>query len=128
MTVLDRSAIEAALRGPLGDTFNPDGPAYGTLLPRLTEALLKAQEEATQKAAPPVWPVTDEMRQVLYDWSNGKSFSTSKVCARIARLGFHAMVDGLPRENKWGDVDWVGIGHYSVQRSALHALDPEGKP
>lgn len=49
MTVLDRSAIEAALRGPLGDTFNPDGPVYGTLLPRLTEALLKAQEEATQE-------------------------------------------------------------------------------
>lgn len=49
MTVLDRSAIKAALRGPLGDTFNPDGPVYGTLLPRLTEALLKAQEEATQE-------------------------------------------------------------------------------
>lgn len=74
------------------------------------------------------WPVTDEMRQVLCDWSNGKSFSTSKVCARIARLGFHALVDELPRVPYITDRHVVSVGGYLIRRSALHALDPEWKP
>lgn len=110
-----------------GTTFSVCDRCWAAAYPPLAGA----HPGDAQKAAPG-WPVTDDMHRAacgLVDHCALTGVLDSARIARIARLGFHAMVDALPRLKEYGG-DYVRVAGRGevIYRSTLHALDPEGKP